>query len=157
MNDKSQVVKELEDLIILAESSTSTIDTLFTDLDKCRSRKLMYYNSCFISILFEVILVKILVDINFIGKNSELYILLFTILFFILLIACFMANKSLSMKAKRIYREIKIEQDVHNKLISIIEDQLRRIKMYDCLSQVALATMEIRIRRLDRTDIPKWQ
>jgi hypothetical protein len=53
---------------------------------------------------------------------------------------------------KKIKREIKVKKDIHNKLISLIEDQRTRVKSYDAMSQVALATIEIRVRRLDRTD-----
>lgn len=56
-----------------------------------------------------------------------------------------------SRSLKRLRRDTLLEYDVIHRLTSLIDDQFRMVAIQDGVSTVQLATLEIRIRRLDRS------
>lgn len=48
-------------------------------------------------------------------------------------------------------RELQTEREIHDRLMSLIDDQKRRVQRLRSISPVTMATLDIKVRRLDRT------
>lgn len=151
--DGGRLVKELEDLLVLAETSAETIDRLVAMVDKVR-----------VSLLGSVAVVYILASAGalalmrsftaFEGASSgaELWLLGLGAASISLAVGAAYLGYSLFLRLTKARRELTVEKDIHDRIVSMIDSHKRRVYEYEALSPVALATFEIRMRRLDRTD-----
>jgi len=137
--------KELDELIAMAESSAASINTL---VDARRQKGL----TLGIYLLIAVIPALLLLwskELRF-GENlgaAHLVLLFLALLSSFLAFACFLQF----MKLREIGRDLNLERSIYGKLVSLIDDQFRRMESGKNLSIVMRATIDNRIKRLDRT------
>lgn len=147
--DAHQVVQELEGLLNLAEASVHSIDKLMHALARAKAS---FYIAC---IAFYVVLVSIA---GFIwgGYRSGDVISSLSItaavcglgIIFCLAMLWYVRVRLSYQRALK--RELSVELDVRERLVSLIHEQLQRVVFEDSISAVTRAMFEIRIRRLDR-------
>lgn len=56
-----------------------------------------------------------------------------------------------SLLLRRYRNTLETEREIHDRLMSLIDQQKRRVDLYDLLSPVAMATLDMKVMRLDRT------
>lgn len=138
---------ELEEIIVLAESSAASIDTLIDT----RNQTALKMSACgFIaaSAVVGAIILSQSKEPRF-GANADivnLIALLLGLAIALLVIAGYLQY----MKFKKNVQELLLERSIHGNLISLLDEQLRRMENGRTLSIVALTTINIRIKRLDR-------
>lgn len=54
------------------------------------------------------------------------------------------------LRMRRLMRDLRLERDITDRLVSLIEPQFSWVRRVETVSPVAIATLEIRIRRLSR-------
>lgn len=147
-------LKELDDLLILAEQSTNNIDRFLSVIDRLRTQFLLY-------IVVGYVLLGIGFGLIFLERESQglLSPLGFTVTRIAgIITASFIAGMSVwtafsrQQRLRAVRRDAHTEHDIHARLLSLIDEQYRRVKQNGLLSSVGQATVEIRLRRLDRTD-----
>lgn len=155
MNDTTastgEATKELDGLLALAEGVTNNIDALSKTLDRFRNQIVIQFFTVYV-FLFAAFFVFMpegrSIFFPYIG-DSNIYRTLFLIgmifgLFFLLSFLYFILIKSRTISS--IKRELDVEYDVHERLLSLIDQQMRMVRM----SMVSRALVEMRVRRLDR-------
>lgn len=148
----SSMLTELESLIELAEASSNSVEKLKSELEQ---GTLQYF--MFLFFLITTITISWLVilsdDLPSLSKNytpllSKIILSSFTIFSFAMAVV-FVFKKIRSQRRTR--EEMILEMDILDRLISMIEDQYRRAERIQNISPVTLATISIRIRRLDKS------
>ncbi|WP_124551830.1 hypothetical protein [Methylophilus methylotrophus] len=141
--------QESVELINLAEEVTKNIDRITYDLDKARFNFIVS-----LAIAYSFVFVIVLVEFGIIyiqGDTPRLIIQLFSTS---IMIFVFFFSYRYSLRIKAIKRDYRIEKNIHDKLISLIDDNLRRVTN-NKLTSISFLTLDIRLRRLDRSDREK--
>jgi hypothetical protein len=143
---------ELDELMNLAEKSTLSIDSIQQLMDKA-------FLQSIVGLLLSYLLVagclafSISLDKQYNFSDVKLLREALVVLTIIGIFTGIMFFTTSWQKAKhrvKLRRSLAIELDIHARLISLIHDQFERIKTDGSLSPVSLATIEIRILRLQR-------
>lgn len=146
------IVQEYEELIELATDSSRTIDTLSEAMERSRSE---YY--AMIGVAYTIIFLCVAGTVQFGTSPSDRYsdVLLYVAWGFII-ISSFGAL-SISYFAFERFKKIRrtrlilaTELGIHQDLMSLIDQQKRRLDNIDILSPVAKATLEMKVKRLER-------
>ena len=139
--------KELDELIVLAEKSASSIDTLS---DSRRHTLVILVSNLLIHVVvvFAMTIMNQRKDLWF-GEISPTANFILVILG--LLIVSFGAFLSFLqyMKLRKTVHDLFLERHIHGRLVSLLDEQSRRMDSKP-LSIVTRATIDIRIKRLDR-------
>ncbi len=138
------IKKELDELLAIAERSTASIDSL---MDKRQETYLRIFGY----LLIAPTLVLSMGKASVVGKEFGLggaapFVVPILSLFITYLIV---AAALQYRKMKRTERELRLERNVHGRLVSLLDGQYRRMDS-EHISSVARATIDIRMRRLDR-------
>lgn len=149
MGPTSELVDELNELLDLAEQSAKTIDELVERLDGARLRVLLNV----------VVLYALLTSLGYFAfyAGGE-YVITSSLRVASTALGMVLVGGSLSLlysyflRMRKTRRDLRVEQDIHNRLMSLIDGQKRRLDDDDLFSPVAEATFSMRLRRLDRTD-----
>lgn len=148
-------VRELEELIALGEQSSRAIDSMVEALGRLKVR------IAFISVVIYFLIVASLWFVLELKQVSDFLRAshLIATPAALLGIACMLILVYwLSTKFKELQvlaRDIKFERRVLQRVVSLIDQQMRRVNGRAELSPVALATYEIRIIRMDRTNVDR--
>lgn len=152
MQDQAQRVRELEELLTIAEASAENVDKLSEAVDQNRS-KLFIATAVMIFLLavfggaaflyfvggFGVGLVY-----NYLSVVSVSFVCLVFFPFLIIL-------RKYSLQISRLKRGLSVEVDIHHRLISMIDQQLQRVTYGGYYSPVHRAIIDIRVRRIMRS------
>ena len=152
MSDKysSTIIEDFENLLDLAEESSKKIDVLLQVREKQKIRSIFSISVVYIFVVFTYFFVRyFLVDSYFMSSYKAVCVIFLGL---ILAISSFWIVYKNYFFMKKIIRELRIERNIHETLISMLDDQKQRLFYEKQLSSVALAIYEIRMRRLDRTD-----
>jgi hypothetical protein len=149
MGPTSELFDELNELVDLAEQSAKAIDELVERLDGARLRVLLNV----------VVLYALLISLGYFAFYSGSDYLISsswkvasTALGMVLVGGSLSLLYSYFLRMRKASRDLRVEQDIHNRLMGLIDGQKRRMDADDFFSPVAEATFSIRLRRLDRTD-----
>lgn len=145
----SDVEKELDELIQLAEQSAKKLDELNDLIAKYQNRWLYQAIAVYLTICGSVGgLLALWRQSNSANTPFVLGLLVvFTVFVGLLWILTF-SRKTVVSKARR---EIRVEWDVLDSIISLIDQQQKRMVIYKNISPVTRAIFDIRIRRLFRS------
>lgn len=145
----SSVIKELDDLINLAEGSAKNVDHLQGTKEKYRFRSMLS-----LATGYGLLALSFLIYTNpsYVFKGDIPVFLEITpvIIGLFIFMGLFYWSFIMITKSRKIIGNLRVEHDIHERLLSMIDDQFKRAKLYGVLSPVSEATMEIRIRRLNR-------
>ena len=143
--------RELEDLITLAESSAARIDSLTAIQEQSRFRFHLFTFAVYGAILFVGFYAKDILprDSSSLTKLNAAFasFVAFTGLIAFFLITSFYKE---TRRNRIISVDLRLEHEIHENLISLIDDQMRRMSYGRLFSPVAQAIYNIRIRRLSR-------
>lgn len=149
---QNQQVSELEGLLQLAEQSSTKIDQLNTAIARIRQRIIIATMVAYLAFsglaLGAPYLEEVSKSISSTSYAKALLVIL-AITCTIFAVVLLFINFSQLRVLKRVFR---VEKDIHDRLILMVDEQLRRLNS-NTLTAVARATIEIRVRRLDRSDI----
>lgn len=144
-----RLVDELNELVDLAEQSAKTIDELVERLDGARLKVL----------LSVVVLYALLISLGYFALYSGNDYLISgswrvvsTALGLVVVGGSLSLLYSYFLRMRKTKRDLRVEQDIHNRLMGLIDGQKRRLDANDFFSPVAEATFSMRLKRLDRTD-----
>lgn len=137
-------LQETEELISLAEKSTYTVDHLIEIRSKIKKK---YIALAILAYAFISTIAVLFLN----GHNLSYGVELATILtgVFLLLVIIILAFY-LAQDSKKINRDLKVEFSIHQRLISMADDQISSCSPYVEVSPVVIAIFEMRVRRLDR-------
>ena len=144
-NRQESIKKELDELLSMAERSTASIDRLIDTRQETYLRSIGY-------ILVTGILVlatgrAIVVGKEFgLGGAAPFVGLLVGLLTPYLVVAVVLQLR----KLKRTESDLKLERHIHGRLVSLLDEQSRRMDR-EPLSLVERVTIDFRMKRLDRT------
>ena len=145
-SNSSSAAKELEDLLTLAEKSRAANDLLSDQLQTARVFSFGGLITGYLLLALAWFLWNQTAKLSGgAALPSDLAMTGFAALFGTVLMiwSAFQLQKS-----GRIKRQLTTEQLVHYKLISLIDDQFRRVKLEKSMSTVARAIIEMRMARL---------
>ncbi|MBV4513294.1 MULTISPECIES: hypothetical protein [Pseudomonas] len=144
-----RLVEELNELVALAEQSAKAIDELVERLDAARLKVLL--NSA--------VLYALLISLGYFALYSGndfvisgTWRVVSTALGLVFVCGSLSLLYSYFLRMRKIKRDLRVEQDIHDRLMGLIDGQKRRLDADDFFSPVAEATFSIRLKRLDRTD-----
>lgn len=139
------IIEDFEKLLDLAEESSMKIDYLLQLREKQKIMLLSVTTAMYVLVMLTYFLARYLP----IAVNKEISV---SLIFVIAITASsyFLFRHLLLMKKLR--RELYIERNIHETLISMLDTQKQRLLETDILSSVSYAIYEIRLKRLDRTD-----
>lgn len=152
-NTSKNIAHDLEELVSLAETTSKEIENMREAIVNSRE-----------SFIYKIIVAYgAAIAASFIYISVEKYesLSFFTIRFiqiliagagFVMLIYIFKNLMTAKRIRNKITKELKIEKEVHSKLISMVFDQFNRAKQLGTLTLISQALFEIRIQRL-KTDI----
>ena len=151
-NHPARILSEYEELIDLAQRSTETIDALQSAIDKARTESLLG-----VFIFYLLLGAPVYIASRFRGK-FETYIQttagVLTLLGSILsALVAFFAIYVIWIRLRRVRYELqslRTEVEIHQRLLSLVDEQKKRVEMFNILSPVAMATFEIKTMRLHR-------
>ncbi|UXZ95866.1 hypothetical protein K3169_26780 [Pseudomonas phytophila] len=145
----SELFDELNELVDLAEQSAKAIDELVERLDGARLRVLLNV----------VVLYALLISLGYFAfysgsdySISSSWKVASTAFGMVVVGGSLSLLYSYFLRMRKTSRDLRVEQDIHNRLMSLIDGQKRRMDADGYFSAVAEATFSIRLRRLDRTD-----
>lgn len=141
---QEKIVKELDELLALAETSTAAIDTLIDTRQETLLRSGGY-------LLSACILVLAMGITSVFGKGLGLGANIPVVVLFLGLLSAYLAYALLLQytKLKRAERDLTLERHIHGQMVSFLDEASRRMDS-ETLSTVARATIDIRMRRLNR-------
>ncbi|MBL8236937.1 MAG: hypothetical protein JNM66_05935 [Bryobacterales bacterium] len=142
------IVRELQDLVSLAETSSESIDRL----NEVRERNilatlfggLMVYGGLILAFVISLDSKGQIAALGAkyqIGAGAGAGTLM--------LAGVYTLYRALRSR-ERVRHDLGVEREIHGRILSLIDDQMRRLEAGPVLSPVALVTLEIRIRRLYR-------
>lgn len=153
-NEQISPISELNDIISLAESSASSIDSLEATLSKQKNFVIKAVVFSIFSFGVFVFLLKNFPEFTIFSKSNifrdsgrEIFTSFFT---FFLLSTATRLYFSVSEIIK-IRKTLETEYDIQSRLVLLIDSQMRRIRFEEIASPVTIAATEIRLRRLSRT------
>lgn len=144
------IVQELEGLIALAEDCVKKIDSLTAAMEKVR----VYF-----IVLLVVASLMLGACIGFASDVQKTGVTFFNaesvVIFFAIFASVFVTGISWVLvlgvfRRRNLSRELEVEKDVHDRLISLIHEQIQRVAHRNSVSPVTYAMYEIRVRRLMR-------
>lgn len=141
--------KELEGIIKLAEESSANIDKIVSSINRIRQQNVFMSLAAYIVISTMGYLAYSFDVSGDISKPLKLTIFTSIIILFVF----FYVLMKKVQQIRYLRRSLRVEEDIHHKLIIMLDEQLERVKAETNLSPVVRATAEMRIRRLDRTRI----
>jgi hypothetical protein len=151
-SNESLIESELEELVSLAEQSTNQIDDISTAIAVSEMRLIWPGLVCFVSLIISAFVIDNIQFLFGVQGDERLLIKLFLFLvMFSLVTSVGFLFKIRITEIKRMRRDLLLERDISGRLLSLIEEQIRRVRIENKLSPVTLATFEIRTRRLDRS------
>lgn len=143
---------ELNELIALAERSTATIDTLAAEFSQGQLQILLTaFLTMVTTVSFLLVSLSAFVGSLSIGGYQGVTQAAFITLSLSVGVGGIYVLHSRLMRLRRLKRDLALERDISARLLSMIDDQYHRVSRASPLSPVALATIEIRVRRLDRS------
>lgn len=147
------VLQELGEMLNLAEESTANIDRFADHLDRVQLQMWGYAAGAYIVLGLSLGTLAWVTDSY---RQITTVIFITTVITAIVGIAAsiglgFVARARF-LRLKSMRRDERAERDIQEKLISLIDEQTRRVKHDWTLSTISVATLEIRLRRLDRSD-----
>lgn len=146
-------LNELNEMVNLVEEVTHRIDELHLRSNNLQSRAYAYWaiaytclsaSGGFVAAMDQFFKVAS-DDFRFIGIALFVFIAGATIFF------VFLATK-VSRGRKAVIRELQRERLIQQEVISMVDEQIRRLKSFDVLSKISFATLGVRLSRLDRGD-----
>ncbi|WP_336234208.1 hypothetical protein [Enterobacter bugandensis] len=150
MSDKNTIIEDFEKLLELAEESSKKIDILLQVREKQKMRSIFSILVVYAFAVFTYFFTKyVFVGSYFMSSYKEAYamVLLISVGF----VSFWIIYKNYFF-VRKIIRELRIERNIHETLISMLDDQKQRLYHSEQISSVAFAIYEIRMQRLDRTD-----
>lgn len=142
-------VQELSELLNLAEESTANIDHLTLLLEKLKTRFFIYIVGAYGLLVFSAY--SIIRDVA--TNTPTFYLMKFSGVVGVFgALALFYGCTEAVKRIKSIRRDEKAERDIQERLISLIDDQSRRVRSEGLISTISATTFDIRLRRLDRSD-----
>lgn len=147
--------EELDELITIAEESAKEIDKLMGDKNKIIQQLLLIYSASFLFITSLLLLISFVdnmyLDKKIInGTTSEILFAMFSI--FTITYTVYSTYIKL-IQLKFVKKSLLVEKDIHKSLITMLDDKFRQDKYNNKKTSVSLATAEMRIKRLNRTNI----
>lgn len=142
---EKKVIEDFEKLLDLAELSSKEIDSLLQFREKQKMRLLFTVSTLYI---FSIITFFV---INYLPPEFDKEVILLALTIIGVTGLSFYLYKHFFI-SKKINRELRIERNIHEKLISMLDIQKQRLYENDALSSLSYAIYEIRLQRLDRTD-----
>lgn len=145
------LLDELEGLVKLAEESSAEVDRIKNAVDKIRTNGIVSIGSIYLVVSGLSYLSLQLT--NSVPPKSDPVLSVVGVAVGVLVGAAFLylfANKMARYKALK--QSLKVEREIHDRLVVMVDEQMRRIKNEFGVSPVILATLEMRIRRLDRSE-----
>lgn len=145
-----QIAHELNGLIELAEECVNKIDTLTMALEKVR---VYFMVLLVVSTLMAVACAGFALDVMksnmtiFDAGPGKLIFLAFCSAMTIGIVWVLAAGVS---RRRTLVRELYAEKDVHDRLITLIHEQMQRVAHRSAVSPVSFAMLQIRVRRLMR-------
>ncbi|WP_139188771.1 hypothetical protein [Variovorax sp. OV700] len=142
---------ELDELIALAEQTTASKDALETELEKGRSQLWLLFS---VTTVGSVISMMAAISALLGGFQLAQYTIPSQIILIVMALLFsvgggYMITRRISF-LQHIKRDLQLEREICLSLLSMIDDQIQRVLRRQTLSPVALATIQIRIKRLDR-------
>ena len=148
---QDQRVRELEELMELAEASTANVDRLSDSVD--RSKNQSWLAVIFISFLSAVLAgsATLIQTKNIQFDTVSQYVLVASLLLsLVFLISFSITIVNRTSRIKRLKRDLMVETDIHHRLLSMIDQQLQRVVHGGNYSPVHLAIIDIKVRRMMR-------
>ncbi|CAK7066679.1 MAG: hypothetical protein CITR_02955 [Citrobacter freundii] len=145
MEWESNVIKDFEQLLAMAEESSEKIDSLLQIREKQKLRLIVFT-------IFTYSFAATLAIFKFYSSLIPQFRIVFILASVIVIGACLWVIIKNIFIIKKMNRELHIEKDIHERLISLLDEQKQRLYQIESLSPVAHAVYEIRMRRIDRTD-----
>lgn len=156
--DQSELpeLRELNEMLELAGSITDSIDRLAL----LRNRlKIQVYTSALLALFTMLVVIILSVYISSAGKNLFISLniewLMSIVILFFALMATFSLMTIRNTQLVNVTRDLQAEIFVHQKVTSLIDEQTRRVRNSGPLSPLKVATLEVRLARLDRSNLAK--
>ncbi len=147
----AKIEKELFDLIELAEISTKQIDNLSKTLESYRNIIMFFYLFLIASSLILYYSLYRYARFDFRQQSeADLFLVLIAVAISLIVGFAFVIYRRVVF-SRKLSRELNVERDIQIRLMSLIDDQRQRVETLTEISPVAQATLEMRLRRLDRT------
>ena len=143
--DQDSLKNQLDELIVMAEASAASINILIDSRRQAGLRLGIYLLIAVIPALL-TLWSKALRFGESLGA-AHLVVLFLALLSSLLAYACFLQF----IKLRKTGHDLNLEQSIHGKLVSLINEQFRRIDNGKTLSLATHAAIDIRIKRLART------
>lgn len=148
---QSQRVRELEELMQLAELSAENVDKLSDAVDHSKTQgwKAAFVVSLLMALLSGGLTILSNKDLQF---STYLYYTLFACVFLIVVVVALVAMVvfTRAKRTSRLRRSLIVEIDIHHRLISMIDQQLQRVIHSGEFSPVHRAIIDIKVRRMMR-------
>ena len=147
----NKLVKEFNDIIELAEQSTKTIDNISLYIEQTR---IYFYGSLIPLIIVALILYVSMFNAfgNYLRGDFLRYpvpVIVMALSSFVAIISFYFTYTRISL-LNRYRTELETEQEIHHRLLSLIDEQKRRVQSARGLSPVSMATFDMKIMRLSR-------
>lgn len=146
----NEAAKELNELLKLAEESTANFDKLSSTIEKAQTS--LFQNIFLIYILF-TLAVYGLTKPDLIGEKFILLTSAFSAI--LMIFSAFYIRYTLTSfrRLKSLKRDAKIEHDIQQKIISLVDDQSRRVRRDGIINTITAISLDTRLKRLDRSDL----
>lgn len=146
-------VQELEELLTLGEASTATLDKISQVVDKFRTQTMLSLIVGYVVGAIAVGCVSMILDRKAASDTALFYLLLGGAgLGFVVTTALIATVFTRFRQNRNALRELRVERDIHSRLISMIDQQMQRVIHSENISPVMRATFEIRVRRMERSE-----
>jgi hypothetical protein len=149
-NSSLEATKELDELIKLAEVSAERVDSMIERAQRVRLIIAVTGMIVYIVVALAFWMASRFLAVNAANLNPEITTIISGALAAISFFAYLYWVHGRFREAQRLSRDVKLEREVLDRVISLIHDQLSRVTSYRQLSAVMRATFEIRVKRLDR-------
>lgn len=149
--EDESVVRELEDLFGLAEECVSKIDALTAALEKLWLGSLLFIFMFLLFVgAFAGYVFSASAKMGFLSVLMSPGALIFSTLAAVIVAAGGWVALSGQSRRRTLYRELYVEKDVLERLVTLIHEQVQRVAHRGSVSPVTFAMLQIRERRLMR-------
>ncbi len=147
-----QVVREYEQLIELANQSAEAIDAMQTERDKGRTTSLIGLICAYVLIGLPLAFIANLKNGAIFGQSNISNTIVFIgclVSSMLSIFALFLAWSRLK-RVRYVRKALDTEVEIHHRLLSLIDEQKKRVETFSHLSPVSMATLEMKVMRLHR-------
>lgn len=145
--------QELDALVSLAEDSTTRIDQLVESRDRAQMQFWLYLVGAYFAV---VTATATLIWLKEQQHTAPTFVLAIVAIGAVVALigtgGLALLGRARRQRVNQMRRDEMSERAIQHRLVSLIDDQMRRVEHRGEMSALALATLEIRLRRLDRSE-----